>query len=108
MNVERMHSKTFRRYELDHGLAHHKRLMVSIRFAISTRTGALERHKRDVADGRRNGWEFVNYGIYLRNTIKSLEGKVWRNFERSRPFLTKAERISRVRDIAEFSRPYDF
>jgi len=100
MNVERMHSKTFRRYELNHGLAHHNRLMVSLKSAVSTRNGALERHKRDVAEGRRNGWEFVSYGIHLRHTIKSLENKAWRNLKRSNPFLTRAEYVSRVQDIA--------
>mgnify|MGYP003141417883 CR=1 FL=1 len=100
MNVESMHSETFHRYELDHGLAHHKRLLVSLRSAIRTRSGALERHKRDVAEGRRNGWEFVSYGIHLRHTIKSLESKAWRNLERSNPFLTRTEYISRVQDIA--------
>lgn len=99
MNMEKMHAKMFHRYELDHGLAHHKRLMVSLKSAIRTRSGALERHKRDVAEGRRNGWEFVSYGIHLRHTIKSLESKARQNLERSNPFLTRAEYVSRVEDI---------
>ena len=99
MNVERMHSQTFHRYELDHGLAHHNRLMKFLRHAVGTFIGSIAYHDKLVADGERNVWDFSVGVYYASAAVSNIAKDIQKNLGRSNPFLTRSEYQSRNDDI---------